>query len=97
MADIQKEIVDWLKALKGWQAELAYRILTKEEITDADFSDIISMVKNNTAFTTKEFPNFVNTVLGTSQIRLKSIEAISNIESLAPRNPLKFEESNDLR
>lgn len=96
MADIQKEIVDWLKALKGWQTELAYRILTKEEITDADLSDIISMVKNNTVFTEKEFPNFVNTVLGTSQIRLKSIEAISNIESLAPRNPLKFEESNDL-
>ena len=70
----KEEIVDWLKALKGWQTELAYRILTKEEITDADLSDIISMVKNNTAFTAKEFPNFVNTVLSTSQIRLKSIE-----------------------
>lgn len=96
MADIQKEIVDWLKALKGWQTELAYRILTKAEITNDDILAIFSMVKSNTAFTEKEFPNFVSIVESALPIRLKAIEAISNIESLAPRNPLKFDASKNL-
>lgn len=96
MAEIQKEIVDWLKALKGWQTELAYRILTQSEITDEDILAIYSMVKSHTAFTEKEFPNFVNTIENARQIRLRSIEAISNIECLAPRNPLKFDETKNL-
>lgn len=96
MINIQKEIVDWLKTLKGWQTELAFRILTQEEITDVDISDFISMIKNNVQFTNKEFPNFVTAVDGGNQVRLKSIESISNIESLAPRNPLKFEDLKNL-
>lgn len=96
MADIQDELVDWLRALKGWQTELAYRIITQEEIIDADLSDIISMMKSNTIFTEKEFPNLAHTGGSSKQTRLKSIEAISNIESLAPRNPLKFDETKNL-
>lgn len=57
--DIQKNIIDWLKTLKGWQTELAYRILTKK-IEDADINDIISMAKSNSIFENKDFPNFIN-------------------------------------
>jgi len=96
MADIQKEIIDWLKGLKGWQTELAYRILSRTEITDEDIAAIISMVKSESSFIDKDFPNFVNIDDSRRLIRLKSIEAVSNIESLAPRNPLKFDESKNL-
>src|SRR3989339_434022 len=86
--DTQKNITDWLKTLKGWQTELAYRILTKI-IEDADMNDFISMIKSNANFEDKAFPNFLNTN-NEKQVKLLSIESIQNIESLAPRNPLKI-------
>jgi len=92
--DIQKDIIDWLKTLKGWQTELAYRILTKK-IEDTDIDDIIAMVKSNSGFDDKDFPNFLNSNTE-KQIRLLSIESIQNIESLAPRNPLKLEKDKNL-
>lgn len=92
--DIQKEVTDWLKTLKGWQTELAYRILTKN-IEESDIADIITMVKSNATFVDKAFPNFVKST-DEKQIRLLSIESIQNIESLAPRNPLIFEKDKNL-
>ncbi|MHA7111938.1 AAA family ATPase [Sunxiuqinia elliptica] len=92
--DIQKNIIDWLKSLKGWQTELAYRILTKK-IDETDITEIVEMVKSNASFENKDFPNFVNST-NKKQIRLLSIESIENIESLAPRNPLKFEKDKNL-
>lgn len=92
--DIQKDIIDWLKTLKGWQTELAYRILTKK-IENTDIDDIITMAKSNIGFEDKDFPNFINSNTE-KQIRLLSIESIQNIESLAPRNPLKLEKDKNL-
>lgn len=92
--DIQKDIIAWLKTLKGWQTELAYRVLTKQ-IESSDIADILSMIKNNTVFTDKVFPNFVNSA-SEKQLRLLSIESIHNIESLAPRNSLSFERDKNL-
>jgi energy-coupling factor transporter ATP-binding protein EcfA2 len=92
--DIQRNITDWLKTLKGWQTELAYRILTKK-IEDADMTDILTMVKSNANFEAKDFPHFLNST-NDKQIKLLSIESIQNIERLAPRNPLKFEKNKNL-
>lgn len=92
--DLQKNITDWLKTLKGWQTEMAYRILTKE-IDETDIADIVSMVKSNASFENKDFPNFVNS-RNEKRIKLLSIESIQNIESLAPRNSLKFEKDKNL-
>ena len=92
--DTQKNITDWLKTLKGWQTELAYRILTKI-IEDADMNDFISMIKSNANFEDKAFPNFLNTN-NEKQVKLLSIESIQNIESLAPRNPLKLEKDKNI-
>ena len=66
--DVQKEVTDWFKTLKGWQIELAYRILTKN-IEESDISDIITMVKSNATFVDKAFPNFVNS-MDEKQIKL---------------------------
>lgn len=92
--NIQKELTDWLKTLKGWQTELAYRILSKE-IEESDILDIITIIKSNASFVDKEFPNFVDSV-SDKQLKLLSIESIQNIESLAPRNPLKFDKDKNL-
>lgn len=92
--DIQRNIIDWLKTLKGWQTELAYRILTKK-IEEVDMSYILAMVKSNANFEVKEFPHFL-TSKNEKQIKLLSIESIQNIERLAPRNPLKFEKDKNL-
>ncbi len=92
--DIQKNIIDWLKTLKGWQTELAYRILTKR-VEQTDIADIVEMVKSNTPFENKDFPNFLNST-NEKRVKLLSIESIENIESLAPRNPLKFEKDKNL-
>lgn len=92
--DLQKNITDWLKTLKGWQTELAYRTLTKK-IEDSDIADIVTMLKSNAKFENKDFPNFVNSK-NEKQVKLLSIESIQNIESLAPRNSLKFEKDKNL-
>jgi hypothetical protein len=92
--NIQKDIVTWLKTLRGWQTELAYRTLTKQ-IRSTDIADILSMIKNNTSFVDKAFPNFVNAV-SEKNLRLLAIESILNIESLAPRNSLDFEKDKNL-
>ena len=92
--DIQENIVTWLKTLKGWQTELAYRIL-KKQIEDSDIADILSMMKNNISFVDKAFPNLVNSS-SENQLRLLAIEAIQNIESLAPRNSLNFDKDKNL-
>lgn len=92
--DLQKNITDWLKTLRGWQIELAYRILTKK-IKESDIDDIVAMVKSNASFENKDFPNFVNSK-NEKQLKLLSIESIQNIESLAPRNSLKFEKDKNL-
>ena len=92
--NIQEDIVTWLKTLKGWQTELAYRALTKQ-IESSDIADILSMIKSNTVFANKVFPNFVKSA-SEKKLRLLSIESIHNIESLAPRNSLNFEKNKNL-
>ena len=92
--ELQENIIDWLKTLKGWQTELAYRILNNK-ITEEDLSDIVSMVKSKSEFPDKEFPNFLNSN-NQKQTRLLSIESIENIENLAPRNPLKLDSDKNL-
>ncbi|MCC9043295.1 hypothetical protein LNQ81_11495 [Myroides sp. M-43] len=92
--DIQKNITEWLMGLKGWQTELAYRILTKN-IEEYDLIEIIGMVKSEIKFDIKSFPNFIN-IENEKLVRLLSIESIQNIERLAPRNPLKFEQDKNL-
>jgi energy-coupling factor transporter ATP-binding protein EcfA2 len=92
--DIQKNITDWLKTLKGWQTELAYRLL-KSNIENSDINFIITMIKSNGNFETKDIPNFLNSI-GEKQVKLLSVESIQNIENLAPRNPLKIEPDKGL-
>lgn len=92
MNDLQKQIIDWLKSLKGWQTELAYRLLTKSQMEDSDVNEIISMLKQNAAYDGKDFPNIGMSVTGSSIILL-SIDSVENIELLSPRNPLKFAEN----
>lgn len=90
--DLQQNILDWLKSLKGWQTELAYRLLAKLNLEDTDFDQITSMLKDGISFEDKDFPN-LGMSIDRQPITLLSIDSIENIEQLSPRNPLKFAES----
>lgn len=91
MGDIQYRIVEWLNSLKGWQIELAYKLLTNHELDDSAIKDVITILKNGEQVDKKDFPNVGISIEG-STITLSSIDSIENIEQLSPRNPLKFAE-----
>ena len=94
MADIQQEVIDWLKSQKGWQTELGYRLMNQTSPSDNDYREIIAMLKSDTVYDGKPFPNIGRSVQNGSQIRLKSIGQVSNIEGLAPRNPLELDKDS---
>lgn len=92
MENIQQDIVSWFKTLKGWQQELAYRLLTKPALLEEDVNDIIEMLKGGTPFNNKEFPNVGVSILGNPTC-IVSIDSVNDIEQLSPRNPLVFAEN----
>ena len=92
MDNIQQDIVSWFKTLKGWQQELAYRLLTKPALLEEDVNDIIEMLKRGTPFNNKEFPNVGVSILGNLTC-IASIDSVKDIEQLCPRNPLVFAEN----
>lgn len=85
------KVINWVKTLKGWQCELAYRLLIKEKLDNGDINEIVSMLKEEKQFENKIFPNIGISINGESIILL-SIDSIENIEHLSPRNALKFAE-----
>lgn len=91
MEDLQQKVINWVKTLKGWQCELAYRLLIKEKLDNGDINEIVSMLKEEKQFENKIFPNIGISINGESIILL-SIDSIENIEHLSPRNALKFAE-----
>lgn len=94
--NIQDVVIEWLKRQKGWQTELAYRILD-HDITESDINEIVVMTKAQSAFVDKQFP-VVMAGLGSAydSLRLCEISGVKNIEGLAPRNPLKFDDGKNL-
>lgn len=92
MENIQQDIVSWFKTLKGWQQELAYRLLTKPGLLEEDLNDIIEMLKGGTPFNNKDFPNVGVSILGNPTC-IVSIDSVNDIEQLSPRNPLVFAEN----
>lgn len=88
--ELQQILTNWLNSLKGWQKELSYRILTKDELEETDIDEIYSMLKSNTDFLDKEFPNIISSD-NEKKVRLISINSIQNIEGLAPRHSLDFD------
>lgn len=93
---IETDIITWLKSLKGWQCELAYRILSNGQISDKDYLEIVQMLKGNESFEEKQFPQIgATSQLDTSEVlRLTSIEAIKDIEMLSPKKPIVFGSKN---
>ena len=91
MENLQQKVINWVKTLKGWQCELAYRLLIKEKLENSDIDEIVSMLKEEKQFEDKVFPNISISINGVS-IVLLSIDSLENIEYLSPRNALKFAE-----
>ncbi len=96
MPDINKEVIDWLKSQKGWQTELGYRLISKGDLSDNDYREVIAMLKGDISYDGKEFPIIGHSGHCKSKIQLLSIGKIQNIEGLAPRKPLEFGTDNNL-
>ena len=39
MENLQQKVINWVKTLKGWQCELAYRLLIKEKLENSDIDE----------------------------------------------------------
>ena len=45
MENLQQKVINWVKTLKGWQCELAYRLLIKEKLENSDIDEIVDMFR----------------------------------------------------
>lgn len=70
MENLQQKVINWVKTLKGWQCELAYRLLIKEKLENSDIDEIVSMLKEEKQFEDKVFPNIgISKLLQKSEMR----------------------------
>ena len=70
MENLQQKVINWVKTLKGWQCELAYRLLIKEKLENSDIDEIVSMLKEEKQFEDKVFPNIGISINGESIVLL---------------------------
>ncbi len=92
----QEDILNWLHTQKDWLQEAASKILTQDEISDADIDVLVAHLKlpiGQTVTRTRTFPSLITTTTPTT-LRLNTISEVKGIDRLAPRNPLAFGTDN---
>ena len=93
MAELYNEIVSWLHGQPDWVQEAADRLLTKEELSDSDISELTEYLKTQNGQRETGHRKFVGLSKKSAdkrKLRLKSIGNIQGIEKLSPRTPLNF-------
>lgn len=96
MVSTDSDILPWIKNLKGWQCELAYRILSNGHVSKEDYAEILQMLKDNRPFEEKPFPVIEKASNSdcADRLRVVSIESIKGIEMLSPKKPIVFGDKN---
>ncbi|MDD3051456.1 MAG: AAA family ATPase [Candidatus Cloacimonetes bacterium] len=95
--NIEHEVIKWLHSRPNWQQEIAVRILTANEISDDDYSQIIEYFKTDDGqriTQTRTFPGLSGTNPPCDSLRILSIGDISGIDNLNPKKPLNFGHKN---
>lgn len=92
MENLQQKVINWVKTLKGWQCELAYRLLIKEKLENSDIDEIVSMLKEEKQFEDKVFPNIGISINGESIVLLHKIRMPLPPRKEQDRIVLKIEE-----
>ncbi|MBY8960844.1 AAA family ATPase [Pseudomonas sp. MIS38] len=95
--DVQAEIRTWLLKQSDWLQEAADRLLKKGELTPADITDLVAILKTPAGQKPTAHRGFGeltnNSSLG-DELRLVRIAEVVGIENLEPRVPLEFGSAN---
>jgi len=88
---------DWINTLHVWLQEAAFRILSNKMLTEADYPDLVALIKappkpNQSSH--RNYPSASNSSSNTNIIRLLSIGDVKGIDNLNPRVPLIFGTNN---
>lgn len=88
-------LVEWFQERPFWIQEAARRLLTRENLTDADLSELAAVCRQAAEPKTMPKPGvlpesaFAQKAVGVS-LRLNAISEVKGIEALNPRSPLTF-------
>jgi energy-coupling factor transporter ATP-binding protein EcfA2 len=88
------DIKSWLNKQDTWLQEAASRIINKTTITDADISELVEIIKNQSD---REEKPIIFPALGTKSnksIRLHSFGPVEGIDKLNSKSPLDFGSNN---
>ena len=97
MAELYEEIKSWLHDQADWFQEGAERLLSKEELDQADITGLAAYVKTEDGqkkTNHRTFTGLSQKGADKQELRLKSIGDIQGIENLSPRTPLNFGTGN---
>lgn len=94
MADIQKDLENWLGAQPEWLQLATERYLSAGALSDTDVKDCVKTLKSSgvgrAVVPSRSYPTIAQPSHAQGPIRLVSIGSISGIENLGPREPLDF-------
>lgn len=95
--DVQAEIRAWLFKQKDWLQEAADRLLKNGELSPADITDLVAMLKTPAGQKITKHRDFVELANAPNvgdELRLVRIDGVVGIENLEPRLPLEFGNAN---
>lgn len=97
MADIQKDLENWLRAQPAWLQLAAERYLAGGTLASEDIEGYVTLLKesgNAKPSSSHSFPKATVPAQDARPLRLNSIGSITGIENLGPRIPLDFGAGN---
>ncbi|QOD80747.1 AAA family ATPase [Chromobacterium haemolyticum] len=97
MQSTNEEVRQWLLKQSDWLQEAADRLLKNGALSTADIQDLCAHLKTEQgrkATQHRVFGALAQPPQTCTVLRLKSIDALTGIEGLAPRHPLTFGRSN---
>jgi hypothetical protein len=94
MRDVNKEIMEWVRAQPHWVQLAAAKLGAEEEVQDELVEELLALLKT-TDGQSEDSKIYLTSICNesstaTSDIRILSIGEIEGIEALAPRSPLPF-------
>jgi len=90
------ELISWLEQQHIWLQIAATRLMCNGTLTEADITELTSILKDPTLALDAPFPapGAATAGAGGGEVRLVSLGPVEGIDALAPRSPLNFGPNN---
>jgi energy-coupling factor transporter ATP-binding protein EcfA2 len=90
------ELLAWINQQHAWLRVAAERLVRTGEISDADITDFVEILKNPPQAHIENQPDEagVRRVVNVADLRLLSLGPVEGIDALNPRSPLSFGDGN---